>query len=484
MITLVDLARRIGQDVAATNHRIDNLPDPAETPPRVVQVPAGGDLDTVTAPGLYGYVGQGGSIPATANAPSAVPGTLLVSEINDSSGALDRITQLAMERGGIAYHREWRHGAWGRWYRVGGGASIPAGRESTLRGVKTVPLALTAGMDTSDSGMPERGVRIPVRFNAPITRWRLHLRNFSQFSAESRTGSVALTGVWIADHDGNGTPSSIVQVAGPDSTPADGSDWVSPWITADIGGDVDKLVMYAYTGAGASGPLAAQSVSWQTAAATDVADPGASTERRLAIPFDVWIEASTPVDTPVVAAFGDSITSGARATMNHYDSWLSQYCRRVGALPRHVSSHGDSMVNFLRAGYGKVERWENASAADAVIWAMGSNDIGPTPTLETMVSNFHAVKPSIERALGPVRYIATVTPRGAKWDTAQTALWNAWNDTIPSLATWEGVFDFSTAVSDGTGALRPEFDGGDGVHPSTAGYAAMADTITIDQIGA
>ena len=448
------------------------------------QLPVGGDLNDATTPGIYGYWGKTGSLPAMTNAPSTLHGNMLVSEIRTTGGVVDQVAQLVIERGGVLYAREWRRAtdAWSDWNRVGG--TVPDGNtsaatETTSAGFKTVPLALSVGSGDQNTYWQERGLRIPVQYNAPIGRWRLHVRNWNPFTTKTRAGSVSITGMWLGTHDGaGGTPAGTVQLMGAATTPADGSEWVSPWMDNDLGGNVERLLMLGYTGAGTDGAIGIRGTSWQTAAAADAASETATTTKEQLFPFEMWIEAETPSDTPVYAVVGDSIAGGSDADRVLFGSWLSLYCRRVGALPVHVAAFSDSMVKFMSVDHWKVERWAKFAPADAVIWAIGSNDIGPRPTIEAMTGNFYAMREVIERNVGPVRYATTITPRGVRWDAEQTAIWEAWNAEIPSLVDWKAVFDFSTVVSGGTGAILPEYDA-DGVHLNSAGYQALADSIQI-----
>ena len=448
------------------------------------QLPVGGDLNDATTPGIYGYWGKTGSLPAMVNAPSTLHGNMLVSEIRTTGGVVDQVAQLVIERGGVLYAREWRRAtdAWSDWNRVGG--TVPDGNtsaatETTSAGFKTVPLALSVGSGDQDTYWQERGLRIPVQYNAPIGRWRLHVRNWNPFTTKTRAGSVSITGMWLGTHDGaGGVPAGTVQLMGAATTPDDGSEWVSPWMDNDLGGNVERLLMLGYTGAGTDGAIGIRGTSWQTAAAADAASETATTTKEQLFPFEMWIEAETPSDTPVYAVVGDSIAGGSDADRVLFGSWLSLYCRRVGALPVHVAAFSDSMVKFLSVDHWKVERWAGFAPADAVIWAIGSNDIGPRPTIAAMTANFHEMRSIIERNVGPVRYATTITPRGVRWDAEQTAIWEAWNAALPSLADWKAVFDFSTVVSGGTGAILPEYDA-DGVHLNSAGYQALADSIQI-----
>ena len=58
---------------------------------------------------------------------------------------------------------------------------------------------------------------------------------------------------------------------------------------------------------------------------------------------------------------------------------------------------------------------------------------------------------------------------------------NAW---IRSSGAFDGVVDFDRALRDGAHPerLRAEFDSGDHIHPSDAGYAAMARAVPLDAV--
>ena len=354
------------------------------------------------------------------------------------------------------------------WARVTGAppAASPAG-------MKTVPLALTTGT-TGVAGAASRSVRFPLRFNAPVNRWRVHIRNWNPRLGTVIAAPVNFTGLWLADTSGAGTVTGTpTQLAPAFTTPADGSEWVSGWYDAPIGGDVERLLCYGFDTAQSPWLLTGGSyqASGSASAISGAVTPGPGTS------FDIWIEAETPASTPVVAGVGDSLTAGTGATLPVFESWLSQYTRRVGALPMHVAHHGDSMRGFLTVNPGKVTRWEDLARADAVVWGLGSNDLSSTRTISEMQADFATLLPIVEAAVGPVRHVSTVQPRNS-WDAAAEARRSQWNTWLTSRPEVRGVLDFASVVSVDGDTLLPEYDSGDGTHLNTAGYQAEADSIT------
>ena len=354
------------------------------------------------------------------------------------------------------------------WERITGAPDTPA-----TAALKVAPLALTTGY-TGTAASTSRSARIPMRYNAELGRFRVHIRNWNPRLGTIVAAPVDFTGLWLADTTGAGAIAGTPrQLSGAFTTPSNGDEWVSDWYDAPLGGNIERLLCYGYDTAQA--PWALTGGSYQ-AAGSGSAITGAVSRATLTA-FDIWIEAETPATTPIIAGIGDSLTAGVGADLPMHESWLSQYARRVGGLPMHIAHSGDSMRGFITINNAKFTRWKHLARADAVVWGLGSNDIAGAFNLATMQADYGTISAIVERDIGPIRYVSTVQPRNG-WDAtkeAQRESWNAWLTARPGL---RGVFDFASIVSNDGDTLIPAYDSGDGTHLNTAGYAAEADSIT------
>lgn len=233
----------------------------------------------------------------------------------------------------------------------------------------------------------------------------------------------------------------------------------------------------------------------------DVALPGAAhTEQRL---FLTGVDTSSAQPARVVVAVGDSITDGARATVNADLRWPDQLAARLqkrGYRGIAVANAGISGNRILKYGAGPalLARFDrdvlSVPGVRAIVLLEGINDIGsaaregrPTPSPATIIAGMRQV---IDRAHdhGIKVFGATITPyKGASYysvegEGARTAV----NDWILHGHAFDGTFDFDRAVRDPADPqhLAPDKDGGDALHPSDAGYRAMAEAVDLAAIAA
>jgi lysophospholipase L1-like esterase len=216
------------------------------------------------------------------------------------------------------------------------------------------------------------------------------------------------------------------------------------------------------------------------------------------------VDVYAPGDSTVIA-LGDSITDGAYSTLNENRRWPDDLARRLAANASTKKAGVLGVVNagiggnrVLLDGYGPnaVSRvdWDvlARSGARYLIVLEGVNDISrngrnhqPYDALaERLESGLAQLVVQAHRhkilVLG-----ATLTPvGGCRWyspmveKTRQTV--NHW---IRTSKTFDGVVDFDKAVRDPQNPLRltPRYDSGDHIHPSDAGYQAMANAIDLTQ---
>jgi lysophospholipase L1-like esterase len=212
------------------------------------------------------------------------------------------------------------------------------------------------------------------------------------------------------------------------------------------------------------------------------------------------VEVAAPERTSVVVAIGDSITDGSGSTSDTNNRWPDHLARRLAV------QHKGAKVALLNAGIGGnrvlsegtpeaginiLARFDRdvlmQSGVTHVVVMEGINDIGNArenarPTAEELIA---AQKQLIERAhnRGLKIYGATLTPfEGAAYYTAiGEAKRQAVNDWIRAGKGYDGAIDFDAAVRDPTQPKRfvPEYDRGDHLHPSDAGYRAMANAIQL-----
>lgn len=366
--------------------------------------------------------------------------------------------------------------SWVAWARMATLADVPApSKVRSPSGFRTAALALSRGTGGSD-GPLEQTVRFPLQYNAPITRWRLHLRNINARSGSARAGAISVSGLWLGEDAGTGGfKPGFEQIHGPFATPADGAEWVSPWFSRPIGGGVGRLLSLGYTTP--SAPWLVSGGCWRSAS---VADAGAQTPA-LAVsssaPFDVWIEAETYAATPVIAVAGDSLSIAVGAALPVYDSPLSIYCRTHRALPVHYAHSGDAMSASLVPGAFKWTQYASTDKPDCVLLAMGANDVfGGSATLAQMQER-HASYAAILATIAPVIYGATLMPATNTSGTQEGVrrAYNAWLTAQPNGI--RDLFDFAAAISADDETIRPEYDA-DGLHLNTVGYAALAAAIT------
>jgi lysophospholipase L1-like esterase len=208
------------------------------------------------------------------------------------------------------------------------------------------------------------------------------------------------------------------------------------------------------------------------------------------------VEVTAPAATRAVVTFGDSITDGARSTVNTNNRWPDQLARRLAAqrgTPVAVLNAGISGNRVLGdgAGLSALARFDKdvlmQTGVTHVVVLEGINDIGvarsnPSPTAADLIAGH---KQLIERAhaRGLKIYGATLTPfEGAGYFTQEgEAKRQALNEWIRTSGAYDGVIDFDEITRDPSAPTKfaPAFDSGDHLHPGDAGYQAMGDAVNL-----
>lgn len=218
------------------------------------------------------------------------------------------------------------------------------------------------------------------------------------------------------------------------------------------------------------------------------------------------IDVRTAPGSASVVTLGDSITDGHGATTNGNDRWTDVLAARLQAFGKTrdigVSNQGIGGNHLLTDGLGPnvLSRFDrDVLAPEGVRWVIlfeGVNDLGglaregevPPAAHAAMVKRVIAAYQQViarAHAHGLRVYGATITPYvGSTYyhpgplSEADRQEVNQW---IRGAGHFDAVFDFDAVVRDPQhpDQLLPNDDCGDHLHPSPAGYKAMASAIPL-----
>ncbi|MGE0748372.1 MAG: SGNH/GDSL hydrolase family protein, partial [Rhodospirillales bacterium] len=215
------------------------------------------------------------------------------------------------------------------------------------------------------------------------------------------------------------------------------------------------------------------------------------------------IEVLAPPQAGAVVAFGDSLTDGNISTVDGFHRWPDRLARRLaahaGGRPMAVLNHGIGGNRILhdQRGESGLRRFDcdviaQPGATHAIV-ILGINDIRnrygraeEIVTAEAMIAGLDQLARR-GRAAGITMIGGTLltfehetfnpgfyTPEGE----AKRQAVNAW---IRSSGAFDAVVDFEAALRDPGHPTRmlPQWDCGDHLHPSDAGYERMGDCIDL-----
>jgi lysophospholipase L1-like esterase len=221
--------------------------------------------------------------------------------------------------------------------------------------------------------------------------------------------------------------------------------------------------------------------------------------------IDVSAPASTSQNAAIVA-LGDSITDGHGATTNGNDRWTDDLAQRLQASPAtrslSVLNQGIGGNHLLTDGLGPnvLARFDRDVLAQTgvryLIVFEGVNDLGGLTREHEATPAEHALL--VRRILAAYQQVilrahahgitvigATITPyTGSNYyhpGPASEADRQAINQWIRAAGHFDAVIDFDKTMRDPhqPDRMLAAFDSGDHLHPSPAGYRAMADAIPL-----
>jgi len=227
--------------------------------------------------------------------------------------------------------------------------------------------------------------------------------------------------------------------------------------------------------------------------------------------LDRWfVIAGVDVQRPAgasVVTFGDSITDGYGVTTNGNNRWPDILAARLQANPSTrdvgVLNAGIGGNRMLLDGLGPnaMARFDrdvlNQAGVKYVVLLEGVNDLGTLTREQPASPEVHAalvarmitsydqmIRKARERGLKI--YGATIMPYGGSGyyhpDAANEQDRQAINAWIRTPGRFDAVIDFDKLMRDpaNPSKLAPAYDSGDGLHPSLAGYKAMAEAVPLD----
>lgn len=347
-------------------------------------------------------------------------------------------------------------------------------------GFKVVPLSLTLGQGSATAPATAT-YRIPQKWNAPISRFRICGTNRNVRNGVPVGSGIAVSGLWVGAHAGSGAfAGTPVKAAEAFTMPENGDVWRSGWINGvNIGDNQEMLFSYDYTSTVAPALLVAGAYTSASKVASQVAPAGLTLGKTAALDF--WIEAETLAGTPVVGVLGDSLASGAQATLPCYDSVASIYARKMNGLPIHYAVSSDTLSDWIsNPNEHKVIRWSHLARPDVLLLSMVHNDIyGLNIPQATLQANFAKALQIISQVISPNIVGSTITPRnsGSAAQHAERHTYNTFLRSQLDAGNIRDLFDFDQVITGGTDTIKAEYNA-DGIHFNTAGYQAESDSIT------
>lgn len=210
-----------------------------------------------------------------------------------------------------------------------------------------------------------------------------------------------------------------------------------------------------------------------------------------------------------VVTFGDSITDGARSTVDANKRWPNTLASRLTAQP------GGKKLGVVDAGIGGNRIWHDGVAnvrfgvnglarferdvlsqpgVQYVVLLEGINDLGhagsSAPESETVTAEdiIAGLTQMIERAheKGLKVFVGTLTPfdgfpsRGYYTREKETKR-QAVNEWVRNNKIADAFIDFDKAIRDpkAPGKINAPFDSGDHLHPGDTGYTAMGEAVDL-----
>ena len=244
-------------------------------------------------------------------------------------------------------------------------------------------------------------------------------------------------------------------------------------------------------------------------AKADIPDATVKTSWYWLADIEVW----TSGQTAATVTFGDSITDGVGAKQGDYSDWPDILASRLASQQSTTGlavlneGIGGNRILHDGAGVSALARFDRDVLAQPevvnLIVLEGINDIGwphmrprlPNATAPTDMPFVHEVVSAQDLIMGLQQIIerahqhgirvfaGTLTPyEGADYySTDGEATRQEVNQWIRTSGAFDGVFDFDAAVRDPSHPtqFRDAFQSGDHLHPSAAGYKAMADSIDL-----
>ena len=205
----------------------------------------------------------------------------------------------------------------------------------------------------------------------------------------------------------------------------------------------------------------------------------------------------TDEENRAVVCYGDSITA------QNWPDELALRCFTEGYGKTAVIRRATSGSRILRqydcltyesyglSGSNRFSHEVPTDGADTVIIQQGINDIihpvgekvnvfrpmSDLPTVEQLIEGLKGYI-ALARSFGYKVYVGTLLPMGG-WRTDapfRQEMRHAYNDFIRTTDLIDGCIDFDVALRDPEkpDRFRPEYDSGDHLHPSPAGYRRMA----------
>jgi lysophospholipase L1-like esterase len=229
--------------------------------------------------------------------------------------------------------------------------------------------------------------------------------------------------------------------------------------------------------------------------------------------FLTGVDVLAPAAAGSIIAFGDSITDGARSTIDSNHRWPDILAARLlagksGTEPAVVDMgiggnrilHEGAASKRPQFGINALARFDQDVLAQPGVRYLlileGINDIGhagsSAPASETVTADdiIAGLTQMIERAheKGIKAIGATITPfegeatsKRGYWTPEKARIRETVNSWIRSGKGFDGFVDFDKAIRDpaNPNKISPAFDSGDQLHPNDAGYKAMGDAIPL-----